>query len=83
MARKKQSETKSDAEKIISRLDAILAVLLRQMSDDHISKWNKGDKSNIVNLLIDSELTNEDVSKLTTLTYGSVANIRSKKKGKK
>ena len=37
---------------INSKLDVILAILLRQLSDDGLEKWNKQDKPNIVRMLI-------------------------------
>jgi len=65
------------------KVDAILALLLRQLSDEAVGKWGNQDKPNIVCLLIDLGLDNTEISKIVGLTYNSVANIRSKnKKGK-
>jgi len=62
------------------KLDAMLAVLLRHLNDEGLEKWDKQDKSNIVKMLINIGFDNPEISRVTGLAYGSVANIRSKSK---
>lgn len=66
-----------------AKLDAILALLLRQLSDEAVGKWNNQDKQNIVCTLIDLGFDNPDIAKIVGLAYNSVANIRSKHKKEK
>ena len=60
--------------------DAMLAVLLRHLNDEGLEKWDKQDKPNIVKMLINIGFDNPEISRVTGLAYGSVANIRSKSK---
>jgi hypothetical protein len=60
--------------------DAMLAILLRHLNDEGLEKWDKQDKSNIVKMLINVGFDNPEISRVTGLAYGSVANIRSKSK---
>ena len=68
-----------------SKLNAILAVLLRQINDEGLTKWNKQDKQNMVKMLIDFDFSNDEIERILDVAYGTVANIRSKlkKEGKK
>ena len=77
-------EQKPETVVLHNKLNAILAILLRQLNDEALLKWNKQDKSNMVKMLIDLNFDNNDISQVISLTYGSVANIRSGyRKGKK
>jgi hypothetical protein len=60
-----------------NKLDAILAILLRQLNDEYLVKWDKQDKHNMVKMLISLDFDNKEISKITGFAYGSVANIRS------
>ncbi len=81
MAKKKiKPEPNPDLAFLHVKVDAILALLLRQLSDEAVGKWGKQDKPNIVCLLIDLGFDNTEISKIVGLTYNSVANIRSKYK---
>jgi hypothetical protein len=65
------------------RLDAIIAILLRQTNDEGIAKWKKLDRPNMTKLLIDLGFSNNDeIARILDVAYGSVANIRSKHKSK-
>jgi hypothetical protein len=78
-----QPQPANEIEVIKSKLDAILALLLRQLNDEAVGKWNNQDKQNIVRTLIDLGFDNSDIAKVTGLAYNSVANIRSKYKKEK
>lgn len=73
-----QSQSSSDIQAVHAKLDAILALLLRQLNDEAVGKWNNQDKQNIVRTLIDLGFDNPAIAKIAGLAYGSVANIRSK-----
>ncbi|MFA5098283.1 MAG: hypothetical protein WC490_06645 [Candidatus Margulisiibacteriota bacterium] len=64
------------------KLDAICAILLRLTNDEALEKWEKQDRPNMVRMLINLGFDNKDISRVASLTYGSVANIRSKIKGR-
>jgi len=68
-----------------SRLEAILALLFRQLKDQDLAHWSKQDKPNMVKILIRLGFSNKEIARILGLAYGSVANIRSKgnKKRKK
>lgn len=72
-----QSRVKPEINILSSKLDAILAVLLRQLNDEYLIKWNNQDKRNMVKMLIGLGFDNQEISKITGFAYGSVANIRS------
>ncbi len=74
------TEMRDDLGKLHQKLDAMLAVLLRHLNDEGLEKWNNQDKPNIAKMLIDIGFDNSEISRVTGLAYGSVANIRSKTK---
>ena len=66
-----------------AKLDVVLALLLRQLNDEALAKWDKQDKPNMVRMLIDLDFDNPTISRIVGLTYNSVANIRSAYKKEK
>jgi len=70
--------------RIEQRLDLIIALLLRLIPDSAVAQWESGRvRSEIVGLMLDLDLDLDTVSKTTGLTYGTVANTKSRrKKGK-
>ncbi|MDD5542282.1 MAG: hypothetical protein PHX83_03840 [Acidobacteriia bacterium] len=83
MAKKTENRTNPELEAVHNKLDCILAILLRQLNDEGLAKWDNQDKPNMVKMLIDLGFDNKAISRVVGMTYGAVANARSSyKKGK-
>ena len=87
MAKSKEKPKSPDQNELLAtintKLEIVSALLLRLINDEALDKWEKQDRPNIVNMLIKAGLENGEISRISGLSYGSVANIRSKAKGGK
>ncbi|MBI4170119.1 MAG: hypothetical protein HY514_00350 [Candidatus Aenigmarchaeota archaeon] len=84
MSRKKKLELSPEVSACHRKLNAILCILLRQINDEALDKWNKQDKHNMVKALINVGLENDEIASVVGITYGAIANIKSKhRKGKR